>query len=188
MAKKQYKKLDHETMKEICDLVLSRYGEEERHSAKARYDKRLRNTKMLLRNYRELVAHSESAIYDAAQIVEDDLFDILEMMSGGRNSSYYVESIKASAARTRIIIEHVNEMLSIYEIFCERSQRPEDRRRFRTIRSLYIQEEGKTAEAIARRENVDTRTVYRDVDAACEKLTALIFGIDGLPKQRQAKH
>lgn len=182
MGKKRYKALSQEMMKEIAEYAIDCYRDEQERSKKLRYDKRLRNTKLLLRNYRELLAHSESAIYEASQIEDEDLFDILEMMSGANDSEYYVESIKTSAARTSLIISHVKEMLALYELYCQRSSKPEDKRRFRVINALYIQENPRTHEQIAEDENVDTSTVYRDVNGAVEKLTFLIFGIDGMKR------
>ena len=180
MGKRKYKTLSQEMMKEITEYVIDCYHEEQEKNKQLRYDKRLRNTKMLLRNYRELVSHSENAIYEASQVEDEDLFDILEMMSSDTGNQYYVESIKISAARTRLIIEHVKEMLALYEIYCNRSPKPEDKRRYRTIYALYIADEPKTYEQIAEEESVEPRTVYRDVSAAVEKLTFLIFGIDGM--------
>ena len=81
MGKRKYKTLSQEMMKEITEYVIDCYHEEQEKNKKLRYDKRLRNTKMLLRNYRELVSHSENAIYEASQVEDEDLFDILEMMS-----------------------------------------------------------------------------------------------------------
>ena len=45
-----------------------------------RKDRRLRNTKLLLRNYRMLSAHCTSAIYDAKQVVDENAIDILDLM------------------------------------------------------------------------------------------------------------
>ena len=36
---------------------------------------------------------------------------------------------------------------------------------------------------IAERENIDTRTVYKDLDAACEKMSALLFGIQWIERE-----
>lgn len=179
MSKKQYRKLTDEMMKEISEYAIACYLEESEKSRKSQYDKRLRNTKLLLKNYRELVAHSQNAVFEASRTNDDDLYDILDAM-GGMNGRIYVNSIKASAIRTSLIISHVNEMLKIYQILCERSGVPEDMRRFRVINALYIQENPKTREQIAEEENVDKRTIFRDVNVAVEKLTSLIFGIDGL--------
>lgn len=183
MGKKstQYKKLDPELMKEITAFVIDCYKEEEARAVKTRHDRKRANTKLLLRNYRSLVDHCESAIYDAAQMDDDiDLAEILEMMSESRRESFRVESIRESAARTRLIIDHINEMLEMYRIFCERSPRDEDRRRYRIICAMYISGEVSTPDEIAASENIDRSTVYRDIDSAVERLTALIFGIDGL--------
>ena len=182
MSTKKYKKIDHETMKEIADIVIEKYKEEVERAKKTKFDKRLRNTKLLLRNFRELSQHSDSAIYEAAQVQDESLAEILEMMSGNfsGDNELYIDSIKKSSARTGIIIEHVREMMMLYESYCDRSQKPEDKRRYRTVNSLYIDETPKNVQQIAREEAIDERTVYKDVDAACEKLSALIFGVEWL--------
>jgi hypothetical protein len=69
MAKKTVvKKLDSETLKEITNHVIDRLREEETGSAKARYDRRRANTRMLLRNYRSFTDHAAKAIYKAAHM------------------------------------------------------------------------------------------------------------------------
>jgi hypothetical protein len=181
MGKGQQKKLDSDTLKEITSYVIAKLREEENNTAKFRYDKRRANTKMLLRNYRSLADHCESAIYDASQADDDtSLADVLELLGGSRAASLKVESIKESAARTRLIVDHITKMLELYRAFCEHSTRPEDMRRYRVITHMYFSRYPKTAEELAAIESVEARTVYRDVDAAVERLTALIFGIDGL--------
>lgn len=144
------------------------------------HDRRLHNTKLLLRNFRELAAHSDSAIYDAAQVLTEDAYDILDAMSMGKDSSLYIESIRKSVGRTRIIIEHVRKMLACYHVLCKRSPRPEDQRRYRVVELSFLDETYHTAQEIADTENVDISTVYRDINMACESLSALIFGVDGV--------
>lgn len=150
------------------------------------YDRRLRNTKLLLQNYRPLMEHYENAIYDAASLDEEaDLTasEIMELMSQYvYDNDLYVESIKKSAARTHIIMEHLNKMLGIYETYCEKSTRKDYKRHWRVVKSLYLDPAPATAEQIAKAEYINERTVYKDVDAACEVLTALIFGIDGMKR------
>ena len=182
MAKKEAKgKLDAETMREITNFIIDRLREEEVSAVRVRHDRKRANTKVLLRNYRSLLDHCESAIYEAAHMEEEEgLAEILEMMSVNRLESFRIESIKESAVRTKLIIDHINEMLELYRLYCDRSPRPEDGRRYRVIHAMYISDTPKTTEDIAEGESVDRSTVYRDVDAAVERLTALIFGIDGL--------
>ncbi|WP_195985360.1 hypothetical protein [Clostridium sp. D33t1_170424_F3] len=147
------------------------------------YDRRLRNTKLLLQNYRPLMEHYESAIYDAATLDEEDITaaEVFELMTQYvYDNDLYVESIKKSAARTHIIMEHLNKMLGVYEVYCMKSQREDYKRHWRVISALYLAEEPTTAAKIAEDEKIDKRTVYKDIDTACEVLTALIFGVDGV--------
>lgn len=146
---------------------------------KSRYDRRLRNTKLLLRNYRMFKEHCEAAVFDASQI-DENAIDILDLMWDRDGGEMVVESIKKSAQRTAIIMRHIDAMVDLYAAYCYRSGKPEDARRFRVISALYIEGTPWTVSQVAAREQIDDRTVYKDVDAAVEKLSALIFGIDGL--------
>lgn len=166
--------------KEIVELVIETYNKEIEKQRKIANDRRLHNTKLLLINYRGLLAHSESAIYEASQCRED-AYDILSLMSGKPSESeLYVESIKQSAAKTKLIIEHIKRALDDYELYCMRSKREEEMRRCRTIKRLYVTEETWTAQEIAEFEMVDISTVYKDIKEAIKRLTPRIFGIEGL--------
>ncbi len=163
--------------------ALETLEKEKRKAQKSRYDSRLRNTRLLLRNYRMFKEHVDNAVFEAEQL-DENAIDILDLMWDYSGSSdFYVESIKKSVARTAIIVKHITEMLALYEAFCFRSPRPEDSRRYRVIEATYIDEAPMTVKQIADRESIDDRTVYRDIDAAVEKLSAIIFGIDGLKRE-----
>lgn len=147
------------------------------------HNKRLYNTKLLLKNYRMLNEHINSAIFEQEHIDEytqESAQDILELMWQANDSDVIVESIKKSVARTKIIMAHVNTMLELYETFCEKSSKEEDWRRWRVTKSMYISPVIMSAEEIAQEEHIDKRTVYRDIDASVERISALIFGINGL--------
>lgn len=149
------------------------------------YDRRYHNTKLLLRNYRHLNEHFKNAVFETEEAAECDetFIDIMEMMSGkGYDEEIYEKSILESSIRTKIIMTHVNRMLEIYGIMCERSDREDDKRHYRVLKAMYIDEPPATAHTVAERENVDKRTVYRDIDAAIESLTLLLFGISGIDK------
>lgn len=149
------------------------------------YDRRYHNTKLLLQNYRHLNEHFKNAIFEIEQAEEYDetFYDIMECMnSRGYDDDIYVEGIKKSTIRTKIIMTHVNRMLDIYAVMCERSNREEDKRHYRILKALYLDEVPITAQAIAQQENIDKRTVYRDIDAATSCLTSLLYGADGLDK------
>ena len=156
------------------------WRQEHNNLRKGRHDRRLRNTKLLLKNYRMFNEHCTRAVYEASQIDEKPI-DIIDLMWDPYDSSKIsVDSIKKSAARTRIIMEHINEMLLIYKAMCDKSEKAEDKRRCRVLHAMYIADTLSTTEKIAIFESIDTRTVYKDIDIACEKMSALIFGIDYL--------
>lgn len=175
MAEKKTQ-LTPELKKEIVELTIATYRREVEKQRAVSRDRRLHNTKLLLEKYRGFVVHSESAVFDATQVDDDEHFyDLLELMdSGGKGFS--VESVRESAARTRILVHHVSKMLDYYEYSCMRDRKPESSRRLRVIKALYIDEDKKTPEELAKQENVDVRTIYRDSQAAIQELSALLFG------------
>jgi len=174
-------KLESAVLKEITNFVIDRLRTEEATMAKAKYAKKKASTKLLMRNYRSLADHCESAIYDTESVDQGGgytLADILDSLHA--NASLEIESIRKSAVRTRIIMDHIDIMLDLYKIYCDRSLKEEDARRYRVIYYLYLSEDPRTHAELAEDEHVDKSTIYRDVEVAIERLTALIFGIDGL--------
>ena len=144
-------------------------------------DPRLRNTKMLLRRYRELREHASKAIYDAQQIGEtdDDIARLMRSVAG--DVEFRIESIQRSASRTALMMLHIDRMLEVWKASCFRSGRAEDQRCWRVVYSVYLapREDAKSIDAVAKEEHIDPRTVYRDIDAAAEVLSAYFFGVDG---------
>ena len=162
-----------------------------------RSDRRFRNTKLLLRNYTVLNANCSHAVYDAASAAtgedivfslsreldgEESVEEIVEALDELLEENLKVESIMKSAARTQLIMRHVNRMLGIYKVVCENSVDEGEQRHYRVIEALYLRDRPLSPTAVAEREKIDKRTVYKDVDAACATLSALIFGIDGIKK------
>ena len=155
-------------------------AEEKEKARKSRYDRRLRNTRLLLKNYRSFKRHAQGAIFSAKQAKENAI-DILDGLDDGMlNDNLYVEGIKKSQQRTIIILNHVEEMLRYYRIACEQSGKDEEMRRYRVIMAMYIDDDKMTAQDIAEKENIEARTVYKDITNAIKPLSALIFGIDSI--------
>lgn len=154
--------------------------EEKKAQQKGRYDRRLRNTRLLLKNYRTFKQHAQGAVFNAKQATENAI-DILESLDEFTfDDSLYIESIKRSQQRTIIIMRHVDEMLKYYRIACEQSGREDEMRCYRIIMATYIDEERKTAEEIAEAEHIERRTVYKNISSAIKPLSGLIFGVDSI--------
>ena len=152
--------------------------------------KGLHNTRLLLKNYRVLKHHALDAVHTGAranEVISENAVDILDDLEsmGFRkvDDRLYIESIKRSQQRTRIIIEHIDEMLRYWRIDCEQSGREEALRRYRIVVDTYISDDQMTAEELAQREHIEKRTVYKDIKAAMRPLSALIFGIDGIKQE-----
>lgn len=154
---------------------------ERQKSLSERHKRKLRNTKLLLRNFRMFKLHSDNAVAELQDFDEEDYEIFEEMMLNRTNdSNLFVESIKKSVARTKIIVTHVLEMIELYGVYCQQSTKPEDMRRFKVLKAMYIDDEPMTVSEIAEREGIDERTAYKDVNSAVKRLSALIFGIDGI--------
>ena len=163
--------------------AMKRVEQERKKELGQRTDRRLHNTKLLLRNYRMLKAHAEQSVFSRSQ-VDESAFDILELMMSGRESDYVIDSIKKSAARTAIMVNHVETMLGLYAAYCDKSPNREiEQRRYDVIWYMYISEENLSAGEIAEKQNISKKTVYANLHIAEERLSALFFGVDGLNAQ-----
>lgn len=166
--------------------ALEAVEEERRRYRRARHERNLRNTKLLLQHYRSLNSHYANAVWEEAETEsegEETFAEIMELMSTRSYSDeVIVESIQKSSRKTRVIMRHVNTMLTVYEKGCRSSGRSGDLRQWRIIKGLYLDESRATAQELAAQEHIDKRTVYKLVDAAVEELTALLFGVEGIEK------
>lgn len=158
---------------------IDRYEAELKDRQKKYRDKRYHNTKLLLRNYRMLQINAENSVFGRSQM-EESAADILDNMMNMYNDEVIVESIKTSATRTAIIVSHVKTMIRMYQICCEQSGNEIDKRRYHIIYGLYISDPKITRKELMDKWNISSDTTYTDEKIAIERLSALIFGVDGL--------
>lgn len=157
--------------------AMENMANEKKREKKERNDRRLRNTKLLLSNYRELKSYSEKAVISASQT--EELVDILDLMWDPHNrSDQVVESIKKSAIRTKIMMAHIDAMMNVYQELCSKSYNPAELRHYRVLYDTYFADEKVSAGEIAERYGIEKRTVYMDLNNAIDKMSKLLFGID----------
>ena len=173
-------RLASETAVESYRKELERQQEQDGKARRERHHRVVNSAKMLLKNYRRFKKMTVSSVYGKDTSTNETLVELLELMQGiYRSGELEVVSIKDRVARTELMIEHIDAMLEVYKKDCNRS--PEGQRRYRVIYWMYLSEdESKTAEDIAKMENVVVRTVFRDIKTAYEELAVLFFGIDGV--------
>lgn len=180
--------LTTEQLKEICDRAaaigakeaLKTFEQERKKEYSGRADRRLRNTKLLLRNYHMLKEHAENSVFGRTQM-EESALDILESMMSMYDNEVIIESIKRSATRTAIIVSHIDTMFRLYAAYCENApNRDVEMRRYEVAWDMYIAENTLSVKEIAEKQDMSKDNVYADLRVATERLTALIFGVDGL--------
>ncbi|MGM0971671.1 MAG: hypothetical protein ACQEW2_02305 [Bacillota bacterium] len=160
--------------KAAAQAAFEHLEKERQKREKQKYDRRLRNIKLLLKNYRSFVAHSAEIkleINDLNAKLELDELDTDE---------FAIESIKRSKHRTLAMVKFINRMVAVYKSICEQSGNQEDIRKYETIYNLYIAEDKKTVSEISEMHFLSSRMVYKNIDNACEVLTVLVFGVDGI--------
>lgn len=162
------------------NAALEVYAREKQKERRMRADRRLRDTKRLLRNYREIKIHAGDAIASLTEIANDDYEFFHNLLEDGDQIN--VEAIVRSKAKSAIMLAHVDAMLQAYQVICYSSYKPEDQRRYRVLESRCLLEAPVPIHEIAERENIDNRTVYKDFDVACERMSALLFGIQWMER------
>lgn len=145
-------------------VATNTYQQKVKEEEKAKFDKRYKNTKLLLEHYRDFSDYGERAIYRIYEELDEDIVDIIELMEGRRSDSDgRIESIERGVMRTKVIMNHVNTMLEVYRKSCEQSPYNEEKRRWRVIEGLYLNKVPKSVQEIAEEEFVNERTVYKDI-------------------------
>lgn len=175
-------KIIHEIVEEAATKAtlnaLKCLKSEEREKEKKRYDRRLRNTELLLKNYRNFKEHAENAIYLNTELENASLEDKFDEDD---NDKMYINSILKTKKRTQIILKHIDRCLEYYECKCLSSEKEEVQRRIKVIKMLYIDDEKMSYLEVAKKlGEISTKTIERAKKVALSELTVLFFGIDGV--------
>lgn len=164
-----------------ANAAMKKVEEERKSSRKKIKDRRLRNTELLLRNYNMFKLSVENSVYTVRQAEEEQSAnEILNIMMDKDGGEQVVESIKRSCIKTITILQHIDTMLELYEIYCERSCDELDQRRYDVLIDRFITNPALSVKDIASKYNISKESVYSDLKVAKERVSSLIFGIDGV--------
>lgn len=153
--------------------VLGKLHEEQEKEKQKKYDRRLRNIKLLLRNYRTFVSHCADIKLEINELNKKLDLDELD------TNEFAIESIKRSKVRTLAMVKFINKMLAVYKVMCE-EEGLEAKRRYEVIQALYIDNPKKSIKNISNVHFLSEKTIRRDRDKACEDLSVLMFGVDSV--------
>ena len=140
---------------------------------KGKYDRRLRNTETLLKNYNNFKEHIENSIYATSQIKDENIVE--DMDYDEEIEDTFVNSILKSKERTKIMMAHIDNCLEYYTLKCLSSKREDIQRRIQVIKMLYSNEKTKTYEEISEELNCSTKTINNTKREAIKELSALFF-------------
>ena len=173
MANRQIEQIE-KIAKEAAEKAVVNFAKSQKQTEKQKHDARIRNIKLLLRNYQNLKRHTDG-IGDDIDLINEEL----ELDEFGKNE-LLLESVRKSKYRTLAMITFVDKMLEAYKKLCEISRNEEDLRSYQTLKLKYLDENRKTDKEIMEILCVSRRTIYRDIERACETLSMLIFGVDSI--------
>lgn len=162
--------LPKELLELIVEEVIKVHIRQDEAKAKERKDWRLRNTELLLKNYRMLRSHCDGATEELNQY--DNVFEPHELE---------IHSLMQYKAKTARMLDFVDTQLKAYRSLCQASGEASDRR-FKVVDRQYIDPAhiGKSKKEIAEGLNIDQRTLYRDEKKAFEEISMYLFGFDSI--------
>lgn len=152
MSNKEVKELAKEVLKEV---------------AKQQKDKRLHNTRLLMKNYTALKNHIEN--------VNEDIEEFEIEVEMGSKDNIWIMSIARSKIRTAKMVGYVE---SAIDIIKEKFENNLELEKFKAFEMHYIDK--KTNEEIQEALNCGKNSPKRWSDLIIEELNVLLWGIDAL--------
>lgn len=194
----EIERIIEQTAKLTAEKIYAKMRSDNAKEQDSLFDKRLYNTKLLLEHYRLFKEHAENAVFeltrlDEAELTAIEIMDSMWQSAGPGRGEIAIESIANSTLRTQIVIKHIDEMLGIYEAYCYRSGKPENERRWDVINTMFIlplpvgKSKTELYEELAAKHFTSARQIQRDINDSLEKITALLFGIDGIQRLEKKK-
>lgn len=162
-------KLPKEIVETIATTVIRTLEKEKDKERKEKKDWRLRNTRLLLKNYRLLEEHCRGVEIELEEY-ELVVFDPEDLE---------LHTLMKYKAKTAKMLLYFDEMFKAYRNYCDRLGEAA-KRRFQVIDRLYVSGNEMSTEEVADYFNINGRTVYKDVDKAIEELSVFLFGLDSI--------
>ena len=143
----------HEIVSEAAEKAainaLKIIRKEEKEKERKKYDKRLQNTLLLLKNYKNLKWHIENANYIDGELRIEELIDA-KIDVENDNDRMYINSILRTKKRTEIIIKHIDNCIEYYTYKCLASKKEDVQRRIQIINFLFFSDKEMSYNDIAK--------------------------------------
>ena len=157
---------------------------EERLREKITYDTRIKNTRLLLKNYRNFVKACKQATFTEKELETATVEEVLDkLFCQSYDEVTVVQSILTSKKRTEIILTHIERIINFYIFEAEQSKNDEKIRKAHILNDLYVEGKYKPKiNAMSEKYHISERQIRRDANSAIEEIAVLMFGIDGIRK------
>lgn len=165
---------------------IEQYKSEEKLKEKITYDIKIKNTRLLLKNYRRFEKACNQAVVTEKDLESATVNEILDKLyCTTYDEVTVVQSILTSKKRTEIIMSHIKKIINFYIFDADSSKNDEKSRRAHILEDLYIKGKKQPAMSVlANRYQVSERQVHRDKNVAIEEIAIFMFGIDGIRKMQ----
>ncbi|AVK62449.1 hypothetical protein C5Z25_12075 [Lactobacillus sp. CBA3605] len=161
--------MDQKLVQQITKLVTELVRDERKRQFANEQTWRVKNTKLLLKNYDILTEHSKEIDTDIDRYL-NDVFS---------KDDLKLRSIAGYKARTKKMMEYIDLMLGSYHEYVLKRGSAAKRRYF-VINSLYVNPEKWTYLKIAEYFDVSEKTIKRDAQEAIREFSIFLFGITSL--------
>ena len=157
---------------------------EERLKEKITYDTRIKNTRLLLKNYRNFVKACKQATFTEKDLETATVEEVLDkLFCQSCDEITVVQSILTSKKRTEIILTHIKRIIDFYLYESDHSNNDEKKRKAHVLNDLYVIGKYKPKiNDMSEKYHISERQIRRDANSAIEEIAVLMFGIDGIRK------
>lgn len=178
-AVKESKQID---AAEIARVAVEKYEQVEAKKRKDVEKKYIGYTRKALEGFRALKASIADEKSMSIEEVDYKRFEFLKDLMDPRE----IQATKKFEGEAKIRIEnrfYVKKMeraLSYVKKEIEASGSEEMERKYRVVMAMYIDKKRLTPKEIAEKENINERTVYKDVTAICKVLSIYLYGFQAI--------
>lgn len=159
---------------------------EERLKDKITFDIKLKNTRLLLKNYRKFENFCNRATVSEKELESATVEEIMDKLyCSAYDEVTIVQGILASKKRTEIIMAHIKKIINFYIFDADNCKNDEKRRRAHILEDLYIKGKKQPAMSVlSSRYHISERQAHRDKNIAIEEVAVFMFGVDGIRKMQ----
>jgi hypothetical protein len=130
----------------------------------------LHRTRLLLHRLGDLRAHTVNSIYDARQLEEMEIAELIV----GRDPDIKIDAIRRSVTRTELLVEDVE---AHYRVWNESGRSRRDKQIRRIVRRKYFDKQ--ELDDIAKHEKVSKQQALNFLNIGVSELSSRFFGEEG---------